>query len=134
MFHISPVSFKNTNLGNVNIHKDKNIIFFIREQRNLFFYTKIKKNTYKLFDGRFLVVSNISGTLIPSTQNYFNKLNQTSDFQKYKNDINNSLPMLQTLEGKVVKPYLNIINNCMFEKENIKESFFGLYLINRLLV
>ena len=126
--------FKNQNLGNVNVHLNKNYLFFIREQRNLFFDMEINKNKNYIFDGRFLLISNVSGRIIQSSSNHSNKVDEKSIFFKYKKEINNSLPVIQTLEGKSIEPHLNIINNNVFEKESIKNGSFSLYLINRLLV
>jgi len=44
------------------------------------------------------------------------------------------LPMIETLEGECIYPYLRVIDNNEFERDNIKDGFFGLYLINRLLL
>ena len=126
--------FKNTNLGNVNVYLNEGYLFFIREQRNLIFDIKIKKNKYYIFDGRFLLISNVSGNIIQSTNNFLNKVNDKSAFFRYKDEINNSLPFIKTLEGECISPHLNIINNDVVEKESIKSCSFRLYLINRLLV
>ena len=74
------------------------------------------------------------GKLIKNTRNYFNQENTDNTFYKYRNQINNSLPMIETLEGKCINPYLRVIYNNEFERDNIKDGFFGLYLINRLLL
>ena len=95
---------------------------------------KIIKNKYYVFDGRFLLFSNISGTLVQNTKNYFDICDQKSIFVKYKDQINNSLPIIKTLEGESVSPHLNIMKGIAFKKEIIKEGSFGLYLINKLLV
>ena len=123
--------FKNINLGNVNIYLNRSHLFFIREQRNLFFDMNIKKNRYYIFDGRFLLISKVSGKIVQSSKKHLNK---KSIFFKYQNEINNSLPIIETLEGKSLHPYLNTINNTEFKKESINDGTFGLYLINRLLV
>ena len=126
--------FKNRNLGNVNIHLSGNLLFFIREKRNILFDMEIKKNKYYIFDGRFLLISNVSGKLVKNANLIFDKENQYSIFLRYKNEINNSLPSIETLEARSIKPHLNIIHKSLFEKESIKDGYFGLYLINRLLV
>ena len=126
--------FENKSLGNVNIYIEKKYILCIREKRNLSFNMDIIKNKYHIFDGRFLIVSAVSGKLVQNTKNYLDSIDKKSVFFKYKDQINNSLPIIKTLEGKSMKPHLSIINNGSFEKESIKEGFFGLYLINKLLV
>ena len=126
--------FKTKNLGNVNINLNENSLFFIREQRNLSFDMEIHKNKYYIFDGRFLLISKVSGKLVKSNKKYLNNVKEESIFFRYKKEINNSLPSIETLEGKSVRPYLCIINNETFEKQSMKDSSFTLYLINKLLV
>ena len=126
--------FKNQSLGNVTVYLEERFIFFIREQRNISFHKEIKENKYYVFDGRFLLISSVAGKLIKNTRNYFNQENSDNTFYKYRNQINNSLPMIETLEGKRINPYLRVIYNNEFERDNIKDGFFGLYLINRLLL
>jgi tRNA(Ile)-lysidine synthase len=126
--------FKNKSLGNVTVYLEEKFLFFIREQRNISFNKEIKENNYYVFDGRFLLISNVAGKLIKNTRNYFNQDNRDKTFYKYRNQINNSLPMIETLEGECIYPYLRVIDNNEFERDNIKDGFFGLYLINRLLL
>ncbi|MDC0134803.1 tRNA lysidine(34) synthetase TilS, partial [Alphaproteobacteria bacterium] len=126
--------FKNKSLGNVNVYLEEKFLFFIREQRNISFDKEIKENNYYVFDGRFLLISNVAGKLIKNTRNYFNQKNSDKTFYKYRNQINNSLPMIETLEGECIYPYLRVIDNNEFERNNFKDGFFGLYLINRLLL
>ena len=62
-------------------------------------------------------------------------LNKLSDLPIYgQNLINKTIPCLQTLEGKLVKPHLYIINQKNNSNESIKSNSFGLYLINRVLI
>ena len=134
MQRIFEISFKSKSLGNVNGYREENSILLIREKRNLCFDMDIIKNKYHIFDGRFLLVSNVSGKIVQNTKNYFDNEDKQSIFFKYKDQINNSLPIIETLEGKSIRPYLSIIDNREFKKENIKDGSFGLYLINKLLV
>ena len=131
---IFKINFKSKSLGNVNVYLEENFILFIRERRNLCFNMKIIKNKYYVFDGRFLLFSNVSGTLVQNTKNYFDIYDQKSIFVKYKDQINNSLPIIKTLEGESVSPHLNIMKGFAFKKEIVKEGSFGLYLMNKLLV
>jgi len=94
----------------------------------------IIKNKYYIFDGRFLLVSNVSGKIFQNSKNYFDNKDENSIFSKYKDQINNSLPIIKTLEGKSIRPYLSIIDNNEFKKESIKDGSFGLYLMNKLLI
>ena len=82
----------------------------------------------------FLLVSNVSGKIVQNTKNYFDNEDKKNIFFKYKDQINNSLPIIKTLEGKSIRPHLSIIDNSEFKKESIKDGSFGLYLINKLLV
>ena len=108
--------------------------FTLTMDKNLCFNMKIIKNKYYVFDGRFLLVSNVSGTIVQNTKNYFDIEDQKSIFVKYKDQINNSLPIIKTLEGESISPHLNIMKDITFKKESIQKGSFGLYLINKLLV
>ena len=126
--------FKKINLGNVYLQLNGSFLYLIREERNLFFDMTIEKNIYYMFDGRFLLFSNVSGKLLRD-KNYVSKnLNEESIFYKYKKCINYTIPIIETLEGKIFRPYLSIISDVSFKKEKIENGCFGLYLINRLLV
>ena len=61
------------------------------------------------------------------------KIDNKSPFYKYGYWINNTIPYLETLEGKTIKPHLNINNQN--PKINVAENdCFSLYLLNRILV
>ncbi len=126
-------NYKNKTLGNVKIFLKNNFLFFIRENRNISFNMKIKKDTNYLFDGRFLINSGLSGNLIPSSTSDLNTISKENIFFNYKDIINNTIPCLQTLEGIIIKPHLYIINNINVNL-NKNNRFFNLYLINRVLV
>ena len=126
-------NFKKKSLGNVNVSICQGYIFFIRENRNLNFGLKIQQNKYYIFDGRFLVKSSISGKLVKCNNNDLVLIDNKNPFYKYGYWINNTIPYLETLEGKTIKPHLNIINQK--SKLNIvKNDCFSLYLLNRILV
>ena len=60
-------------------------------------------------------------------------IDNTSPFFEYGHWINNTIPYLETLEGKTIKPHIRIINQN--SKLNITENnCFSLYLFNRILV
>ena len=113
---------------------NKDHIFFIREKRHLNYNLDIKVNKKYIFDGRFILISNVPGKLICSEKINYNNIPPNSPFYEFKNLINKTIPCLQTLEGKLVKPHLNIINKKNISNESIKSNSFGLYLINRVLI
>jgi hypothetical protein len=113
---------------------NKDHIFFIREQRHLNYNLDIKLNKKYIFDGRFILISNVAGKLICSEKINYNNISPNSPFYEFKNLINKTIPCLQTLEGKLVNPHLNIINQKNNSNESIKSNSFGLYLINRVLI
>ena len=126
-------NFKKKSLGNVNISLSQGNLFFIRENRNLNFGLNIKKNKYYIFDGRFIVQSPFAGKLIKCNNSDLSIINNKSPFHKYGYYINNTIPYLETLEGKTIKPHLNIINQN--SKSNVAGSdHFSLYLLNRILL
>ena len=124
--------FKNRNLGNVIISLKNNYLFFIREQRNINFEMKVKKNKKYIFDGRFLVISKKSGNLVDFKYENFDKISSRSPFVKHTSMIKNTIPCIQTLEGAVIKPHFNIIVNKLNIKKESKDKIFNLYLIDRL--
>jgi hypothetical protein len=126
--------FNNKTLGNVNIIRKNNDVYFVREQRNINLNIEIKKDKLHIFDGRFLIISKKSGYLISSSGNDPKSISNVNPFFKYKDIINNTIPYLQTLEGTRIKPHLNLmyINSELNKKPN--NISFGLYLMNRVLV
>lgn len=125
--------FKNKCLGNVNISLSHGYLFFIRENRNLNFGLNIQQNKYYIFDGRFLVKSSLAGKLVKYNNNDLVKIDKNNPFSKYGYCINITIPYLETLEGKTLKPHLYIINRN--SKINIvKNDRFSLYLFNRILI
>jgi len=125
--------FKKKSLGNVNISLSKGYLFFIRENRNLNFGQKIQQNKYYIFDGRFLVISSLTGKLVKCDNSISVEIDNKNPFYKYGYWINNTIPYLETLEGKTIKPHLNIINQNS-ELNMAENECFSLYLLNRILV
>ncbi len=125
---------KKKSLGNVNISFNQGYLFFIRENRNLNFGFNVQQNKHHIFDGRFLVKSPISGKLVKCNNNSELMVTDNKNpFYEYGYSINNTIPHLETLEGKTIKPHLSIINTN--SKPNIdKDECFTLYLLNRILV
>ena len=125
--------FKNKSLGNVNVSLSQGYIFFIREKRNLNFELNIQKNKTYIFDGRFIVNSSYEGRFVKSKNSNLLVIDNKSPFYKYRDWINNTIPCLETLEGKTIKPYLNIIygNTTL---NNFKYKCFNLYFISRFLM
>ena len=126
--------FKNKSLGNVNIYFCKGYLFFLRENRNLNFDVTIKKNKYYIFDGRFLVLSSTSGKLIKRNNTDTLLMDYKNPFYGYIDRINNTIPYLKTLEGKIIKPYLNIMKQNSILNDNYKNNCFNLYLVDRILI
>jgi len=118
-------------LGNVVLFVSSNEIFLIREIRNLEVSGNIFKDKFHYFDKRFLITSKYEGEIVNSS--LFNdkvvNLEMCKSFCKHEKYINKSLPLLKTLEGRLIKPYLNII-----EKKNISalkafDNDFNLFFI-----
>ena len=126
--------FKKQTLGNVYIFYNKNYIFFIREKRHLNFNFNITVNKKYIFDGRFILISDVPGKLICSEKINYNNILANSPFFEFKNLINKTIPCLQTLEGKLIKPHLNIMNIKFNSNDSVKDNSFRLYLINRVLI
>ena len=127
-------NFRKRTLGNVYIFYYKNYIFFIREKRHLNFNLDITVNKKYIFDGRFILISDVPGKLICSEKMNYNNILANSPFFEFKNLINKTIPCLQTLEGKLIKPHLNIMNIKFNSKDSVKNNSFRLYLINRILI
>ena len=126
--------YKKRTLGNVYIFYNKNYIFFIREKRHLNFNLDITVNKKYIFDGRFILISDVPGKLICSEKMNYNNILANSPFFEFKNLINKTIPCLQTLEGKLIKPHLNIMNIKFNSNDSVKNNSFRLYLINRVLI
>ena len=127
-------NFRKRTLGNVYIFYYKNYIFFIREKRHLNFNLDITVNKKYIFDGRFILISDVPGKLICSEKMNYNNILANSPFFEFKNLINKTIPCLQTLEGKLIKPHLNIMNIKFNSNDSVKNNSFRLYLINRVLI
>ena len=90
-----------------------NCINLIRENRNIRFGLEIKKNKIRFFDNRFLILSRFSGTLVFNDHhsNILNDFGNNELMSKFYKYINCTIPNLKTLEGKLIKPYLYIMEN-----------------------
>ena len=133
LFSLFTEQFKKKSLGNVSAFFSQDYLFFIRENRNLNFELNIKKNKYHIFDGRFLINSSLSGKLFKCNDIDLTVIDNKNPFNQYRLRINNTIPYLKTLEGKTIKPHLNIINqNSKITKGN--GEYFDLYLFNRIYV
>ena len=122
---------KKFTLGNVLIYIKADNIVFVRENRNLILNQIITSNCLHFFDGRFAVTSQYEGKLFLVNNFSFNlvEFNDTSLFSKKKNYINKTLPCLKTLEGRVIKPYLNIIDKKDISKIQFCIDGFNLFFI-----
>jgi tRNA(Ile)-lysidine synthetase-like protein len=126
--------FKKRTLGNVCISLKNNFIYFLREKRHLNYNFEIKKNKKYIFDRRYIIISNVEGKLVSSEKIKFDVVPANSPFYEFKKLINATIPCLQTLEGKLLKPHLNIIDTKLKNHGNLKYDAFKLYLINRVLI
>ena len=127
-------SFKNTNLGNVNISLKNKYLFFIRENRNINFKLEIIKNKTYIFDGRFILMSKHSGNLIKSNFRDIEYVNTVSPFTEYEDDIKNTIPFMSTLEGITIRPYFSKVETKSENIVNCRYNSFDLCFINRLLI
>ena len=91
------------------------------------------KDKKYIFDGRFLLTSKKSGNLFKSQIKYFDSLKIDNAFDDYNDDINKTIPLMSTLEGKTLRPHFNssVRSEC---KINIEYNSFDLCFINRLLM
>ena len=126
--------FKKRTLGNVCISLKNNFIYFLREKRHLNYNFEIKKNKKYIFDSRYIIISNVEGKLVSSEKIKFDVVPANSPFYEFKKLINATIPCLQTLEGKLLKPHLDIIDTKLKHHGNLKYDAFKLYLINRVLI
>ena len=100
-------------INNVIIFKKSKCINLIRENRNIQFGLEVYKNKTLFFDNRFLILSKFNGILV-SKNDYSNILNDfgTSELMsKSYGYISSTIPNLKTLEGKIIRPYLYIVDN-----------------------
>ena len=134
IFSIINKNFQQKCLGNVCIVFSRGYLYFFRENRNLNFDMSIKEKRFYIFDGRFLVFSSVPGKLIKSENSDLFSFDNKNPFYEYIIQINNTIPYLKTLEGKTIKPHLNIINQNSTLNDNHKNDCFNLYLIDRILV
>ena len=100
-------------INNVLIIKKLKSINLIRENRNIEYGLKIFKNKISYFDNRFLILSKFNGILV-SRKDHSNLLNDCSNnelMSKYYKYISSTIPDLKTLEGKLMRPYLYMVDN-----------------------
>ena len=91
----------------------------IRENRNIQFELEVFKNKILFFDNRFLILSKFNGILVSNKDgsNILNDFGNSELMSKSYRYIYSTIPNLKTLEGKIIKPYLYIIDN-----ENINNN------------
>ena len=100
-------------INNVVIFKKLNRIILIRENRNIQYGLEIFKNKILFFDNRFVILSKFDGILVPNNDYsiFLNDLDKNELMSKSYKYISSTIPNLKTLEGKLIKPYLYIIEN-----------------------
>ena len=104
--------FNKFTVNNVVVFKKLNCINLIRENRNIRYEIEIFKNKIFFFDNRFIVLSKFNGILIPNTNhsNFFNYFTNNELMSKSYKYISSTIPNLKTLEGKLIKPYLYMMD------------------------
>jgi len=100
-------------INNVVIFKKLKSINLIRENRNIQFELEVFKNKILFFDNRFLILSKFNGLLVSNNDHskIFNDFGYNELMSKSYRYISSTIPNLKTLEGKIIKPYLYIIDN-----------------------
>ena len=100
-------------MNNVIIFKKLKCINLIRENRNIQFELEVFKNKILFFDNRFLILSKFNGVLVSNKahSNISNDFDNNELMSKSYRYISSTIPNLKTLEGKIIKPYLYIVEN-----------------------
>ena len=104
--------FKKFTVSNVVIFKKLQFINLIRENRNINYGFKIQKNKILFFDNRFIILSKYKGILVSNKDhsNFINDMGDNDLMSKSYKYISTTIPNLKTLEGKLIKPYLYIMD------------------------
>ena len=125
---------KKFTLANVLIYLNSDRIIFLRENRNIFLKQDIKKNCLQIFDGRFGVMARYNGKLFSSNDFGLEIIEfaKSSLFSKKTHYINKTIPILKTLEGRVISPYLNIIEKKDLSNLQLGINDFNLFYIKDL--
>ncbi len=118
-------------INNVVIFKKSKSLILIRENRNIQYGQKIFKNKIFYFDNRFIISSALDGTIVSNNDvsNLIFDLNNYKLMHKSHKYINCTIPKLKTLEGKVINPYLYIIENKNINNNLTNKSDFDLMFI-----
>ena len=118
-------------INNVVIFKKLNCINLIMENRNIRYGLEIEKNKIFFFDNRFLILSNFSGTLVSNyyQSNIINDFGNDELMSKFYKYINCTIPILKTLEGKLIKPYLYVMDHKIIKGNLNLNSDFDLIFI-----
>ena len=77
--------------------------------------------------------SSLAGKLVNYNNDDLLIIDNENPFYEYGHWINNTIPYLETLEGKTIKPHLEIIKQNSIPN-NVKDEGFSLYLFNRILI
>ena len=117
--------FNKFTVNNVVIFKKLKCINLVRENRNIQYGLEVFKNKIFFFDNRFVILSKFDGILVSNNDssnilNDFGYNELMSGSYKY---INCTIPFLKTLEGKLIKPYLYIIDYEDINNLNIVSNF-----------
>ena len=121
-------------LGNVILYVKFDKLYLIKEERNLFINNYVKKDKFQYFDNRFILFSKMDGRILDVKKLNFEVVNlsRCSKFFQYSNLINNSLPVLKTLEGRLVKPYLSIVDKNKIREIKKCDKDFNLFFVKNI--
>ncbi len=121
-------------LGNVIIFLKFNKIVLIREIRNLLINHYVSSRFPLVFDQRFVIYSKYDGNVLSSSnfKTQIINLNNSNLFSSNSNYINKTLPILKTLEGRVIRPYLSTIDKKEIYKQMTLNHDFNLFFIRDL--
>ncbi len=123
--------FNKFTINNVIISKKLKFINLIRENRNIEYGLEILKNKILFFDNRFVSLSNHDGILVSNkdNSNFKDDFSNNELMLKYHKYINFTIPNLKTLEGKLIKPYLYMMDSKYINYNLKTKSDFDLIFI-----
>ena len=118
-------------INNVVIFKKLKCINLIRENRNIQYGLEIFKNKILFFDNRFVILSKFNGILDFNNDhsNILDDFGNNEIMSKSYRYISSTIPNLKTLEGKIIKPYLYMVDNKNINKNLKIKSDYDLIFI-----
>ena len=118
-------------INNVVIFKKLKCINLIRENRNIQYGLEIFKNKILFFDNRFVILSKFNGILDFNNDhsNILDDFGNNEIMSKSYRYISSTIPNLKTLEGKIIKPYLYMVDDKNINKNLKIKSDYDLIFI-----